>query len=68
MIQQVEVVDMDNKTKVYFHSDLPVEINLPETKSISVKVTEEQEYIDLCALCDREGVDKMNIQLIEPTF
>ena len=71
----MEVISTKNNAESYSHYNFSELLDiitaypgLPKTKSLSVKVTEEKEYIKLCALCDEQGLDKASVELVEPVL
>jgi hypothetical protein len=75
MVQRLDITGLNGKTSSYSHYNfselLDIIIDypgLPNTKNFSVKVTEEEEYIKLCTLCDEQDLDKASIELVEPVL
>jgi hypothetical protein len=75
MVQRLDVTGLNGKTNSYSHYNfsglldvLTDHPGLPNTKNLSVKVTEEKEYIKLCTLCDEQDLDKASIELVEPVL
>ena len=75
MIRRLEVISVQGDTETYTSykfstllDTIKLHPDLPRTKSVKVKVTEEEEYVKLCALCDEHGLDKVSVELAEPVL